>query len=106
MNNQVTISVPDALERTGNFSEITTPVIDPNTGKQAVYNGQRNVLPPSELDPYGVKLAAYYPLPNVPGAAINTNNFSANDPEPEVYNDYVVRIDQKFSDKDSVYGVF
>jgi hypothetical protein len=106
VNNQVTISVPDALERTGNFSEIATPVLDPNTGKQAVYNGQKNVLPPSELDPYGVALALYYPLPNVPGAAINTNNFSANDPEPEVYNDYVVRIDHKFTDKDSVYGRF
>jgi hypothetical protein len=45
-------------------------------------------------------------LPNVPGAAINSNNYSANDPIPELYNDYVARIDQKFSDKDSVYGRF
>jgi hypothetical protein len=106
INNQVTISVPSALERTGDFSEITTPITDPNTGKQASYNGKLNVLPPSELDPYGAKLAAYYPLPNVPGAAINTNNFSANDPEPETYNDYVVRVDHRFSDKDSIYGRF
>jgi Carboxypeptidase regulatory-like domain len=105
-NNQVTISVPDALERAGNFSEISTPVIDPNTGKQAVYNGQKNVLPPSEFDPYGAALAAYYPLPNVAGAALNTNNFSANDPEPQNSNIYVVRIDHRFSDKDSIYGRF
>ena len=106
LNNQVTISVPTAAERKGDFSAISTPVIDPNTGKQAVYNGTLNVLPPSELDPYGVQLASYYPLPNVPGAAINSNNYSANDPIPELYNDYVARIDQKFSDKDSVYGRF
>ena len=106
VNNQVTISVPDQLERSGNFTEISAPIIDPNTGKQAVYNGQANVIPPSEIDRYGLQLASYYPLPNVPGAALNTNNYSANDPEPELYNDYVIRIDEKFSDRDSVYGRF
>ena len=105
-NSQVLISVPDALERAGNFSEISTPVIDPNTEVQAQYNGQLNVLPPSELDPYGVKLAAYYPAPNVPGAAINTSNFETNYGSPSFNNTYVVRIDHKFSDRDSIYGRF
>ncbi|GGH00313.1 TonB-dependent receptor [Silvibacterium dinghuense] len=100
------LNVPDALERAGNFSEVAAEVIDPNTGLQAEYNGQKNVLPPSELDPYGVKLASYYPLPNVTGAALNTSNFSGNDTTQSVSNIYVLRIDHKFSDRDSVYGRF
>jgi hypothetical protein len=105
-NNPINISVPTAAERIGDFSAISTPITDPNTGKQAVSNGVLNVLPPSELDPYGLALAAYYPLPNVPNAAINTNNYYANDPEPQLYNDYVVRIDHTFNEKNSVYGRF
>jgi hypothetical protein len=107
VNNAINISVPTAAERTGDFSALSTPILDPYTGKQAVGDdGTLNKLPSAELDPYGVKLASYYPLPNVPGAAINTNNYFANDPEPELYNDYVVRIDHTFSQKDSVYGRF
>ncbi|MFT4113750.1 carboxypeptidase regulatory-like domain-containing protein [Silvibacterium sp.] len=98
------LNVPDALERTGNFSEVAATVIDPNTGVQAVYNGQKNVLPPSELDPYGQKLASYYPLPNVAGATLNTSNFDGNDTTQTVSDIYVLRIDHKFSDRDSVYG--
>jgi len=107
VNNAVNISVPTAAERTGDFSAITTPIIDPSTGKQVVGDdGTLNKLPNAELDPYGVALAAYYPLPNVAGAAINNNNFYANDPEPELYNDYVLRIDHTFNEKNSVYGRF
>ncbi len=106
VNNAVNISVPTAAERTGDFSAISTPIIDPYTGKQAISNGVLNVLPASELDPYGLALAAYYPLPNVPGAAINSNNYFANDPVPQLYNDYVVRIDHTFNEKNSVYGRF
>jgi hypothetical protein len=101
------LSVPTAAERTGDFSAITTPIIDPYTGKQVVGDdGTLNKLPSSELDPYGLKLAAYYPLPNVAGAAINNNNFTANAPDAQLYNDYVVRIDHIFREKDTVYGRF
>jgi hypothetical protein len=101
------LSVPTAVERLGDFSALTNPVIDPYTGKQAVGDdGTLNKLPSSELDPYGVKLVNYYPLPNVAGAALNTNNFVANDPAPQVVNDYVVRIDHVFRERDTVYGRF
>jgi outer membrane receptor protein involved in Fe transport len=101
------LSVPSAAERTGDFSAISTPIIDPYTGKQAVGDdGTLNKLPSAELDPYGLKLASYYPLPNVAGAKINSNNFIANDPEPQLYNDYVARIDHIFREQDTVYGRF
>jgi carboxypeptidase family protein/TonB-dependent receptor-like protein len=113
-NTLVNLSVPSAAERTGDFSAAIAAldptgakglkIIDPNTGKQASYNGRLNVLPPSELDSYGTALAAYYPLPNVSGAAVNTNNFSANDPATTYSNTYVVRIDHVAGLKDSFYG--
>jgi hypothetical protein len=101
------LAVPTAAERAGDFSADPTPIIDPNTGVQVVGdNGTPNVLPSSEIDPYGKQLASFYPLPNVAGAALNKNNFTANDPEPQLYNDYVARIDHIFREKDTVYGRF
>jgi len=100
------LSVPTLAELTGDFSAFSTPIIDPNTGVQAVYNGKLNVLPPSELDPVGSKLAAFYPAPNVPGATPNINNFQANDPALTIVNAYVARIDHIFREKDRVFGHF
>ncbi len=100
------INVPTAAEITGDFSAFSTPVIDPNTGAQASYNGRLNVLPPDELDPVGLKLAQLYPAPNVAGAAANISNFRANDPTQGIYDVYVARIDHVFGDKDRVFGRF
>jgi Carboxypeptidase regulatory-like domain len=115
-NTLVNLSVPSAAERTGDFSAAIAAldptgskglkVIDPNTGKQAIYNGRPNVLPPGELDPYGTALAAYYPLPNVASAAVNTNNFSANDPATTYSNTYVFRLDHVLGSNDLLYGRF
>ncbi|WP_089408940.1 TonB-dependent receptor [Granulicella rosea] len=98
--------VPTAAQRSGDFSALAVPIIDPNTGVQAQYNGVLNVLPPSELDPYGKQLVSYYPQPNIPGVAANTNNFTYNDQAKSVINDYVVRLDHTFSTKDSIYFRF
>jgi hypothetical protein len=100
------INVPTAAELNGDFSAFSTPVTDPNTGKQAVYNGKLNVLPPDELDPVALKLASFYPAPNIAGAAPNVSNFRANDPTLGVYDVYVARIDHVFGERDRVFGRF
>ncbi|MDT7814699.1 MAG: hypothetical protein QOJ42_4615, partial [Acidobacteriaceae bacterium] len=100
------INVPTAAEITGDFSAFSTAVIDPNTGKQATYNGRLNVLPPGELDPVALALVKFYPAPNVAGAAPNVSNFRANDPTQGVYDVYVARIDHVFGDKDHIFGRF
>jgi hypothetical protein len=100
------VNVPTPAELTGDFSAFSTPVTDPNTGKQAVYNGRLNVLPPDELDPVALKLVSFYPAPNIPGAAPNVSNFRANDPTLGVYDVYVARIDHVFGDKDRIFGRF
>jgi len=115
-NSLVNIVVPDKFERVGDFRSVIglldptgskgLVAIDPNTGLQASYNGQLNVLPPSEFDPYGQQLAAYYPLPNNPNAAVNAANFTANDPATTYSNTYVARIDHVINAKNTLFGRF
>lgn len=115
-NSLVNIVVPDQYERVGDFRNIISRLdptgalglvaIDPNTGLQAQYNGQLNVLNPAEFDPYGSKLAGYYPLPNNSAAAPNTANFTANDPATTHSNTYVARIDHVINAKNTLYGRF
>src|SRR6185295_2942493 len=64
-------SVPSALMRQRNFSEITTAVKNPVTGQP--FPG--NIIPTSQLSATSLKLLDYYPAPNLPGT---TNNLQAN----------------------------
>lgn len=70
-------SVPTALERVGNFSQ-SMSTVSPHTAQQIMYDplstnlstGARtpfpnNIIPQSELNPIGVALASYYPLPTM-----------------------------------------
>lgn len=62
--------MPTAAERMGNFSQSVgsfgqpITIIDPNTGKQAEYNGQLNVIPPDEISPLGQAILNLLPMPN------------------------------------------
>ena len=66
-------SVPTALMRQGNFSEITTPIRNPFTGQP--FPG--NIIPPSMLSPTSLELLQYYPAPNRSGTANNLQGPSA-----------------------------
>jgi len=111
------LSVPTTEERNGDFSaaiqsldptgSLGLQVVDPNTGKQAVGDdGTKNKLPSASIEAYGKALAAYYPLPNVSGAAVNKNNFAYNDPAITVTDDYVARIDHVLGARNNLYGRF
>jgi Carboxypeptidase regulatory-like domain/TonB dependent receptor len=54
--------VPTPQEITGNFSGLSTPIIDPSTGKP--FPG--NIIPASRINPIGAAIASYYPAPNAP----------------------------------------
>ena len=56
---QVT-NVPTAAERTGDFSQSSSPAINPFTGQPF----PNNIIPSPYLDPTGLAIAALYPLPN------------------------------------------
>jgi hypothetical protein len=55
------------------------------------------------LDPLALRLAALYPQP---GQLVNGNNFLANPVKKETRNNFDVRVDQKFSDKDNTFFRF
>lgn len=78
------LSVPTALERAGNFSQSFTKsgalqtIYDPSTtnlttGARLAFPG--NIIPASDLNPIGVALASYYPLPNQPTPYYQAPNY-------------------------------
>src|SRR2546425_1243205 len=110
----VTVTVPTALERKGDFSQsknssgVTPTVLDPLTGLQ--FPG--NIIPAagspgcgmtrSCIDPSMQNLLNYFPLPNSPTAAIPgryINQKSVDVPKRSP----VIRIDLKPTNKDSIY---
>lgn len=62
-----------------------------------------NRIPANELDPVGLKMAAYYPLPNqAAGNLAGANNFSGNYVDRPSANFYMIKGDHSFSDKDKL----
>jgi carboxypeptidase family protein/TonB-dependent receptor-like protein len=85
-------SVPTALMRQGNFSELTTPVRDPRTGQP--FPG--NIIPSSRLSPVALKLLQYYPEANRAGTA---NNFQGPSTFSDNVDQLLVRLDQNLGNK-------
>ena len=101
-------TVPTAQDRTGNFSDLPETIYDPYT--TAIVNGQRvrtpypnNTIPQSELNSVGLNVASIYPLPNLSGFQNNRVDTLSRDLKDNGGN---IRIDHKFSDRDSMFGRF
>jgi len=95
----VLASIPTQQEIAGNFSGLAA-IRDPVT--QVPFPG--NVIPASRLDPVGRNLAAFYPSPNVPGAASRNNNYRAEQRRQAPTNVGVARIDHTISDRHRIFG--
>jgi outer membrane receptor protein involved in Fe transport len=90
--------VPTPAMRRGDFSALSTPIIDP-LGGGSPFPG--NVIPSSRLDPVSVNLInTYEPLPNRPGPL----NFAGVNRDDNNQDQALVRIDHRFSDRDQVFG--
>jgi hypothetical protein len=89
-------TVPTALMRQGNFSEVATPIKNPFTG----VNFPGNVIPQSMLAPAALKLLDYYPAANQPGTANNlrTTRFVQDDADQVLF-----RVDQNVGNKIRLY---
>ncbi len=61
------VTVPTALERAGDFSQLSTVLYDPATGSPY----PNNRIPASQLNSTALALLNYYPLPNLPGLTQN-----------------------------------
>jgi hypothetical protein len=86
-------SVPTALMRQGNFSEVTNVQIkNPFTGE--VYPG--NIIPTSQLSPTALKLLQYYPAATGSGTA---NNYQGPSPATDNVDQVLARVDQNLGNK-------
>ena len=59
-------TVPNAAERSGDFSQLGQPLYDPSTGQQFQCNGTLNVICQNRIAPQALSLLKFYPTPNIP----------------------------------------
>ncbi len=62
-----------------------------------------NMFPAGSIDSLAARLSALFPTPNTD---INGNNFIADPKRTYSRNNFDIRVDHKFSDKDSIFGRF
>ena len=92
-----TMTVPTAAQRNGDFSAMTTPLRDPLAGS-VPFAG--NVIPANRITATSKALLDFYPLPNQSGG-FNFQTALSNKPN---LNNWSLRIDHTFSEKDRIYG--
>ncbi len=103
-------TVPTLAERNGDFSETLNPIYDPTaqgcgnpciTRPQVQYNGQLNVIPPSEQDAIGMAVLNLYPKPSNANEFNNYNwTTTANAPDYQ----FDIKIDHQLNDKNHING--
>ena len=92
------ITVPTARMRTGDFSELSTPIFDPTTTPRIPFQG--NQIPRNRLDPIALNLIQLYPQPNGPGLA---NNFALTTERTQDLDTSDFRIDHRFNSDNSMF---
>ncbi len=116
-----TTTVPTELERSGDFSqtrissEAVRTIYDPNTTRRSA-DGRSyirdpfpgNVIPATRMDPVALKLGAYlYPRSNTQGTAFtNVNNFGTSSGQKTNQDNFIIKIDHRFSDKHRISGSY
>jgi hypothetical protein len=95
-------TVPTLAQKSGQFSG---PTFDPATtaASGSTYTRTQflnNQIAPSRFDPVAAKILALYPDPNQTGPF----NFISNQKERVNNDQYIARIDHRFSEKDSVFA--
>ena len=129
------LSVPTALERVGNFSELLNPalsgrsandttMLNPTTGKLNPASGQIFVPNPANngqiavpgnrldlqpgvtLDPVALKLLSLFPLPNQGVPGQTFNNFTAQTNTIDNTFQWDTRVDWNATQKDQLFGRF
>ena len=109
-------SVPTDLQRQGNFSQTFNPdgslatIYNPFTTQ--FVNGQYvrqpfpgNIIDPKYFDPVAVKLMNYYPAANRPGDPLTgANNFVGTAGLPTNSDQYTIKVDHVFSEKQNFFA--
>ena len=117
--------VPNAAERAGDFSGLCSTfnssglctsgiqLYDPNSPIDANNNRTvffaNNQIPSSRITTAGAAILSYFPVPNVPGAAITpgaVNYISSQTSYSSTYPSLIVRFDQAFGQKNKLNAIF
>ncbi|HZS53793.1 MAG TPA: TonB-dependent receptor [Bryobacteraceae bacterium] len=97
------VTEPTTAMRSGNFNGVATiynaATYNSTTNTRTQFAG--NIIPTTAMDPIALNLLAIIPLPNIPG---NKTNLRLNDLAVQTQDQYDVRVDQVFSDRDSMFG--
>ena len=101
----VRATVPTALMRQGNFTEVTNGIYDPLTGAvngtgRTAFDG--NIIPSGRISPIAQKLLAFIPLPNIAGAAFGQNNFSQAQVRDKTTDGFDVKVSQTLTQRDQL----
>lgn len=114
-------TVPTLAERQGNFSQAGVTVYDPSTTQlNPNYNPAlpasganpkylrsafpNDAIPAKDINPVSAAVLAYVPLPNLPGAGRDSNNYFDERTETGLQNQATARIDHNFAGGNSLFG--
>jgi hypothetical protein len=95
------LAVPTALERVGDFSQSFTAkgalqtIYDPTQNPRVPF--PNNVIPKSRLDPVGLAMASYYPLPNISGLPFGGSNYNTTAIEYDRADQVTAKVDQEIT---------
>jgi hypothetical protein len=106
------LNVPTAQMRTGDFSQVPTPIYDPYSvqpvnGVQTRTPFPGNVIPASEQDPVAKNLMQYWPTPNVASSTSSPwvgNYSSGGGAFPSGYDFFDMKFDQTISSKQQIFA--
>jgi hypothetical protein len=103
-------SVPTALMRQGNFSELLNPRLSGLSSPITITNLQTgqpfsgNIIPSNLQNPVGLKYLNAYPLPNISGKV--QQNFQIQRQQVQNFDDFDVRGDWNPTDRDRFFNRF
>ena len=75
--NPYTATIPTALMQKGIFTELTSPIYDPNSSTTPATRTAfpNQTVPTARFNPIGLQIMSLFPLPNLPGTANNYSGF-------------------------------
>jgi len=100
-------TVPTALMRQGNFSEVSNGIYDPltgpvngaGTGRTAFPN---NIIPANRISAISQKLLAFIPMPNIPNAVFGQNNFTQSQVREKTTDGFDVKVNHTLNARDQL----
>ena len=103
---QLLLTVPTALEKSGDFSQTYTTRPNGSGGfVRTQFPG--NVIPSARFDPVAANLMQYFPEPNLPGDPLtHANNFVSQAGNSQLQDSFMVRIDHNISQSQRFFGRF